>query len=196
MAANSTASATIAEHGALLPLHRLDLDTYNRMVDSGALEGQPVELLDGVLVEMSPKSPAHVKIVNRLMRHFAGAPKWWLQVQDPIEVPPDCEPEPDLAVCQGEPPQGHHHRAALLVIEVAVTSQHLDREVKAPLYARAGIPTYWLVDVPARVVEVRTDPGRRGYRRCERVGAGATLACALEGVAEIELNTLFGGLES
>jgi Uma2 family endonuclease len=52
-----------------LPIHRLDVERYNRIVASGALEGQRVELLQGLIVEMSPKSPEHVMVVTRLMRH-------------------------------------------------------------------------------------------------------------------------------
>lgn len=67
----------------VLPLHKLDLETYNRIVDSGALEGQRVELLDGVLVEVSPQSPAHATVIERLMSHFAQGPLP-LRVQSPL----------------------------------------------------------------------------------------------------------------
>lgn len=121
---------------------RIDLDAYNEMVACGALEGRRIELLHGAIEQMSPKPPAHVVVVTRLMRHFATATQWWTQVQDPIEVPPNSEPEPDLAVFAGEPPAGKHHHTALLVVEVAVSSQLTDRNVKPGLYAQAAIPTY------------------------------------------------------
>lgn len=192
--ATSTTAAD-ATTGIELPLHRLDLDTYNKIVASGALEGQRVELLDGVLVEMSPHSPAHATVMRRLTRHFAAAPAWWTQVQLPIETPPDSEPEPDLAVLADEPPPDRHPRTAELVIEVAVSSQRVDRDVKAAKYARAAIPTYWLIDIPARTVEVYTEPGESGYGRCEQIGANAKLSCPLEGVADVNLDALFEGIE-
>src|SRR6185312_16653420 len=76
-----------------LPLHRLDVETYNRMVDCGVLDGQPVELLEGVLVEVSPPSPAHATVTDRLTRHLSPARQWWLRVQSPLEVPSDSVPE-------------------------------------------------------------------------------------------------------
>lgn len=183
------------EPSATLPVHRLDVDTYNRIVDSGALEGQRVELLDGVLVEMSPQSPAHSTVIMRLMRHFAAAPRWWTRVRMPVEVRPDSEPEPDLAVVAEEPSPIEHPSTALLVIEVAVSSQMIDRNVKAAKYAAARIPTYWLVDVPARAVEVRTQPGAGGYERCDTYGEQDKLPSPLDGVDDVVLATLLAGVE-
>ncbi|MHB1467598.1 MAG: Uma2 family endonuclease [Solirubrobacteraceae bacterium] len=196
MAASATATAATAEPHTQLPLYRLDIETYNRIVASGALEGERVELLDGVLVQMSPQSPAHSVVVTKLMRHFAAIPSWWAQVQMPLEVHPASEPEPDLAVYAQAPPPGQHHRTALLVVEVAVSSQLIDRNVKTAKYASAAVPTYWLIDVPSRTVEVYTDPTENGYRRCERLGLETTLPCALEGVPDIDLRCLFEGVET
>lgn len=195
MAAAATATATTADPPLALPIHRLDVDTYNTIVASGALEGRQVELLDGVLVQMSPQSPAHSTVIMRLMRSFAAAPRWWTRVQSPLEVLPDSEPEPDLAVFAEEPSPDHHPRTAMLAIEVAVSSQLIDRNVKGVKYARAGIPVYWLIDVPARTVEVYTEPGEQGYDSCKRYGAGATLPSRLDSVADIDLGALFEGIE-
>src|SRR5271155_4050934 len=152
----------VAAAASSLPIHRLDLETYNQMVASGALEGEPVELLEGLLVEvMSPQSPAHAAVIEELERHLANA-EARLRTQMPMEVPPDSEPEPDLALLAEKPPPGRHPRTALLVVEVAVGSHEADRGVKAELYATAGVPTYWLVDVPGKAVEVRSDPGPAG----------------------------------
>ena len=83
-----------------LPIHRLDVDAYDQMVASGALEGEPVELLEGLLVEvMSPQSPAHAAAIERLTRHL-GAARARLRVQLPLALPPDSEPEPDLALVE------------------------------------------------------------------------------------------------
>ncbi|HEY1688403.1 MAG TPA: Uma2 family endonuclease [Solirubrobacteraceae bacterium] len=186
-------ATTLRADQQTLPIHRLDLATYNRMVASGALDGERVELLDGVIVDMSPHSPGHAAVIRRLARHLALSPRWWTQVQLPIEVPPDSEPEPDIAVLANEPPPGRHPRSALLVIEVAVSSHAIDRGRKASLYAAAGIPEYWLVDVPGRAVEVRSEPTAEGYRRCEieRARPRAKVAFPLEDVPEIDLETLF-----
>jgi Uma2 family endonuclease len=183
-----------AQPTTALPVHRLDLDTYNRMVACGALEGQRVELLEGLIVEMSPLSPAHNAVVTMLMRHFAAAPQWWLQVQSSIEVPPNAEPEPDLVVAAHKPPPGQHLKSALLVVEVAVSSLMIDRNVKAELYARAGIPTYWLVDVPGRTVEVRTQPGPDGYADCELYREGSLIPSPLHGVEDLDIAALLADI--
>lgn len=178
-----------------LPVHRLGVDAYNQIVASGVLEGERVELLEGVLVEMSPPSPDHTAVVTALMRHFARAPRWWMQVQGPLQLGARSEPQPDIAVAAHRPAPGEHLRAALLVIEVAVGSQRIDRGVKARLYARAGIPTYWLVDVPARTFEVRTEPGPDGYGRCEIYPEGSVLPSPLAGVEDLDIAALLAAVE-
>jgi Uma2 family endonuclease len=175
-------------------LHRLDTESYNRIVDSGVLEGQPVELIDGFLVEhMSPQSLEHAGLIARLTRHLASA-DGWLRVQLPLEVPPDSEPEPDLAVVEQEPSFKEHTRSARLVVEVSVSSHRLDRGAKARLYARAGVPTYWVVDVPARAVEVYTRPERERYLDREIYRPGACLPSPAPGVAELDVAALFAGI--
>jgi Uma2 family endonuclease len=177
-------------------IHRLDVDTYNRMVLTGALEGLRIELLDGLLVEMSPISPAHTMVVTMLMRHFAAAPRWWTQVQSPVEIRPRSEPEPDLLVAAHRPPPGQHLRKALLAIEVAVSSQRTDRGRKVALYAQAGIPTYWLVDVPGRAVEVRTHPNSDGYAHCETYSEGSVVPSPLDGVDDLDIAALLADVEA
>jgi Uma2 family endonuclease len=172
-----------------LPLHRLDVATYGRMVASGALEGEPVELLEGLLVEMSPQGPDHMAVLRRLVRHLSDA-TGWLQVQDRLEVSSDWSPQPDVALLAEEPLPGQLPRTALFVAEVAVTSHTSDRNVKAPAYARAGIPTYWLIDVPGRTVEMRTNPGSEGYRKCETYGMGARIPAPAPGVGELDVDWL------
>jgi len=186
--------ATVAVPSASsLPIHRLDVETYDQMVASGALEGEPVELIEGLLVEMmSPQSPDHAAVIERLTRHLASAHAR-LRVQLPLKVPPDSEPEPDLALVAEKPPPGRHPRTALLVVEVAVSSHEVDRGVKAALYATAGVPTYWIVDVLGKAVEVRSDPGLDGYHRHEVYGPGAAVPSPDPGVGDLDVGALFEG---
>lgn len=175
-------------------IHRLDTATYNRMVDTGALEGEPVELLDGLLVEMSPQGESHVIVIMRLTRHFRTA-EAWLMVQLPLEAKPSSEPEPDLAlVHEGDLSSEHHPREALLTVEVAVSSHEKDRGKKAHIYARKGVPTYWLVDVPGRAVEVRTEPGPEGYGRCVLYKVGDRVPSPAEGVEDLDVTALLEDL--
>ncbi len=184
-----------AQTATELPVYRLDVDAYNRIVASGALEDERVELLEGVLAEMSPPSPDHIVIVTMLMRHFARAPRWWTQVESPLEVDARSQPQPDLSVAARRPAPGEHLRDPLLVVEVAVSSQRIDRGVKAELYARAEIPSYWLVDVPARTIEVHTEPGADGYGHNETYGRESVLPSPLAGVEDLDVAALFAAIE-
>jgi Uma2 family endonuclease len=176
-----------------LPTYRLDADRYSRIVESGALDGQRVELIDGIILRMSPHSPEHSLVIRRLMTHFASVASQLL-VQLPIQVAADSVPEPDLAIVDQSATPLHHPTSALLVVEVAHSSHAIDRGRKAELYAAAGIPTYWLVDLPARAVEVRTDPGVSGYRTLRTLEPGELLRSPCEGVADLAVGELLEGI--
>jgi Uma2 family endonuclease len=179
-----------------LPIHRFDVDTYNNMVELGALEGQSVELLEGLLVDkMSPQSPGHAAVIKRLADRLSDAPAS-LSIQLPLEVRPDSVPEPDLALMTEERMPDRHPRSALLVVEVAVSSHGVDRGAKAELYASAGVPVYWLVDVPGRTVEVRTEPCPDGYRRCEVFREGAVVPSPVTGVGDLDVSALLAGVRT
>ncbi len=177
-----------------IPLYRLSVDTYNDIVESGALDGRPVELVEGLIVDMmSPHSGNHATVVRRLERHFAKV-DGWAQVQLPLEVVPDSMLKPDLALLVDEPPPGRHPRTATLIVEVAVSSHKFDRGAKADMYARAGVPAYWLVDVPGRAVEVRTEPGPDGYVCCEVFRDGATVPSPVSGADDLDVAELLTGI--
>lgn len=175
-------------------LHRLDTEAYNRMVASGILGDRPVELIEGLLVERMPPGPEHTATIARLLRHLAGA-RAWLFVQLPLEVLPDSEPQPDLALVEQEPSPKQHARSALLAVEVAVSSHKLDRGEKARLYARAGVPVYWLVDVPASSVEVYSHPEADRYRECRVYGPTARVPSSASGVDDLDVAALFEGFD-
>jgi Uma2 family endonuclease len=175
----------------LLPaVHRLDARSYGRIVESGALDDQRLELLDGLLTETSPNSPRHAALVQHLTHHLAGARERYLRVQLPLEVAEDSVPEPDLALV-GEPSSpAAHPRTADLVVEVTVTSSTLDRGRKAELYATAGVVEYWVVDVPRAVVEIHRHPASGGYRQVEAYRAGDVLPSPVPGVAGLAVANL------
>ncbi len=173
-----------------LPLHRLDTRAYGRMVACGALDDQRVELLDGLLIEMSPQSTQHAAVIQRLAELFAGFGRM-PRVQLPLEVSADSVPEPDIALVAGPPDPRRHPSTALLVVEVAVSSHDIDRAVKDRLYAGADVPTYWIVDVPGLAVEVHSDPGRDGYRSIDLRGLDDTVSSP---AGDIAVSSLLAGL--
>lgn len=142
-------------------LRPITVAEYHQMIQVGALhEDEHIELIEGVIVEMPPHGPPHATAVERLTRLFVRAvgDDWIVRPQLPITLD-TSEPEPDLAlVAAKDTPHGAHPRTASLVIEVADSSVDSDREVKAPLYARAGIIEYWIVDVRANAILVHRDP--------------------------------------
>lgn len=150
--------------------HRFTVDEYFRMAETGILKrGQRVELIQGEIVDMTPVGRRHMASVDRLNRDFVPAlgDRAIVRVQGSLRLHDFSQPEPDLAVLR---PRDDFYAGedagpadALLVIEVADTSEHYDRAVKVPLYARAGIPEVWLVDLVAMNVTIYRAPAPDGY---------------------------------
>ncbi len=147
----------------LEPQRRISVGEYHRMIEAGILdEDEHVELLEGVIVEASPQSEAHAHAIQWLTRTLLRAlsDDYFVRPQLPLTLGDWSEPEPDLAVVRVAdlPSRKEHPGQALLAIEVALDSLRKDRLVKASLYARFGIPEYWIVDVGRERVEVYRDP--------------------------------------
>jgi Uma2 family endonuclease len=144
---------------------RITRGQYERMVESGALDGADVELLEGVLVAMSPQGSEHagvVEVLAQLLRDALGA-RARVREEKPFAATDDSEPEPDIAVVPPADPFAGHPDRAFLIVEVASTSLRKDRAAKCSVYARSGIPEYWVVNLVDRVVEIHSAPGALGY---------------------------------
>jgi Uma2 family endonuclease len=150
---------------------------YDRLVASGAFDDERVELLDGMLVTMTPQDAAHAHTVTLLADVLIGALRGraLVRVQTPLGLLDISEPEPDIAVVPLADYSTEHPSEAHLVIEVAGSSLRRDRAVKGPIYARGGVPDYWLVDLQARIVEVHRDPGASGFMSITRHAENETL---------------------
>ena len=164
---------------------------YHRMADAGILtEDDRVELLEGVIVLMSPQNEPHAHAIvllnETLVLQVTG--RYRVRPQLPLTIGDRSEPEPDLAVLPlpepGGPASSRH--GALLVIEVATDSLRKDRLVKSRIYARAGVPEYWIVNVDERCVEVSRQPDIAAgvYRASSKAEPGEILrSSAVDGVA-------------
>lgn len=156
------------------PVWRLSVAQYHAMIDTGILtDDDPVELLDGLLVPKMPKKPLH-RATTRLVRQALEAilpAGWYVDSQEPITLE-NSEPEPDVMIVRGDTRDyldRHPGPADLaLVVEIADATLQRDRELKQRLYARAGIPVYWLVDLPARRVEVYGEPQGGEYHAIQQ----------------------------
>lgn len=168
--------AAVIAPESIRPLSRAE---YERLVALGCFEDERIELLEGTLVSMSPQGPRHVSILRRLTRLLVVAigDRAEVQVQGPLALGDTSEPEPDLALvppgCEDVLPSH-----AFLVIEVADSSLDKDRRVKAPLYAAAGIPEYWIVNLADRVIEVHRDPRDGAYGNTASRAPGDTITLA------------------
>jgi Uma2 family endonuclease len=183
---------------ALERQRRITVDEYHRMIEAGVLaEDERVQLVSGTLVTMTPQGRPHARAIQRLTRFLVRALGDDVEVltQLPLTLVDDSEPEPDLAVVRAEDAQSgeHHPRTALLVIEVAGDSLRLDRQSKAALYARAGIPEYWIVNLADATVEVQREPdsGAGVYRARTIVCSGDSVASTSVPELRIEVAALF-----
>lgn len=174
---------------------RFTLDQYHRMVrDRLILEGAPIEFVDGILVHKDRSQdgkdpttvyPPHSAAVQKLSRlDFQLIPfGMHIRTEQPITLPPGSEPEPDGAIVCG-PIEAYaypHPKHIVCAIEVAHGSLDFDRTTKSRLYAAAGIPEYFVINLVERVVEshrlVSSAEGR--YEQAKKHSIGATVTFRL-----------------
>lgn len=144
---------------------RFTADEVWRMVDIGIIhEDEPVELIDGQLLIVSPQGWSHARSIGHLNRilSLAYGEHYTVRVQAPLGGLRDHIPEPDVAVGLTDGPWDANRRhprgeELLMAAEVVVTTHWVARR-KIAIYAEAGAPIYWLVDVPRRLVIVHEGP--------------------------------------
>ncbi len=167
----------------VLTRRRFNVEEYHRMGEAGILsEGERVELIEGDIVMMTPIGPPHASSVARLNRVFSSrlAERVTVWIQNPVRIPPGSEFQPDLALLRPRfdfYAKSHPEPAdVFLLIEVADTTVETDRRVKIPLYARAGIPEVWLLNLNENRVEVCRQPTSDGYREALSFSRGQALS--------------------
>jgi Uma2 family endonuclease len=145
--------------------HRINAEQFHKMAEVGMfMPGERVELIEGEIIDMAPIGSFHCGNVGWLTQGFTDAvhSNAIVWVQNALRLSPIVEVYPDLALLK---PRKDFYRHAhpgpddtLLVVEVADSSAAFDRGVKAELYARHGIPEYWIVDIPARSIRFHRAP--------------------------------------
>jgi Uma2 family endonuclease len=176
---------------------RFTVEEYHRMAETGILSSaERVELVRGVIREMSPKNRAHVIAVNRICDLLRDKLKGRARVykEDPLRVERlDSEPEPDVMVCANPDivAFGTDRMNPVLVIEVSESSLRYDLNDKATLYAEAEVPEYWVVNLVDRVLEVFRDLGEGHYRQRSTVKLSARIAPMAWPELELEVPSLF-----
>jgi len=173
-------------------VHRLSVDDVHKMVAAGVLdEDDRIELVQGVLVDMVPIGAEHDGAVEWLTEHFSrvGDRVWRVRVLSTLLVEGGYL-LPDLIVV--EPlPRSEQPTSALLVVEVAQTSQARDRD-KARDYAAADVPEYWIVDLKARNVTVHRSPLAGAYDDIAIYADGESVQPILADAPAVAVSDLLG----
>jgi Uma2 family endonuclease len=136
---------------------------YDRLVECEILGTEDrIELLGGEMIVKEPQHRPHVTGIQLVARALRGAfgPGWEVQIQAPVALDDESEPEPDVSVVPGDPRDYGmaHPTRPVLVVEVSLSRLGFDREHKGSLYARAGVADYWIVNLPDRRLEVYREP--------------------------------------
>ena len=165
---------------ATVEAHRWTREKYETAAAAGAFDGERVELVDGVIYDRPRQSPRHATGVSKahIALEAVFRDGYDVRSQGPLALGAESMPEPDVAVVVGEPDDYRkaHPTTALLVVEVSAASELHDRNRKAALYARAGIPEYWMVNLVRDCVEVHRDPVDGAYRTRQVLGRGERIA--------------------
>ncbi|WP_353656342.1 Uma2 family endonuclease [Geitlerinema sp. P-1104] len=145
------------------------VEDYHQIVKTGILDDRPVELLAGDIVTMAPEAEPHAFFSSEAGAYLTRllGDRAFLRHAKPITLPNQSEPEPDLAIVQplGREYLSHHPYPENIfwVIEYANTSLEKDSTIKYHIYAEAGIPEYWLVNLRTRELVVHRNPRGREY---------------------------------
>ena len=136
---------------------------YYRLSALGFFQGQRVELIAGMIVQMPAQKNYHalsISLTHDALR-VAFGPGYWVRVQATLDLSPHSVPDPDLAVVKGavrDHKGPKNPKTALLLVEVSDTTLRYDRRRKGSLYARAGIADYWIVNLVDQQIEVYRNP--------------------------------------
>ena len=179
-------------------LHRITVSDFQKMEQVGILKPTArVELIEGIIVDMSPIGPAHNGIVDHLSQllHRAIIDRGIVRTQGSIILDEYNEPEPDIAILK---PKSDFYIKELpkpkdifLVIEVADVSLKEDRDRKIPLYAKHNIPEVWLIDITKKNVEIFREPLPSRYQKIEHPENPGIIKPSLLPNVEVDLSRLF-----
>ncbi len=157
----------------------ISADEYERMGEAGIFPPDArLELIEGEIYEMSPIGSPHAACVDFLALLFTEVAnrRFIVRVQNPIRLDDFSEPQPDVTLLRWREDfyRGAHPTPSdvLLVVEVADTTVVTDRTVKLPLYARAGVPEVWLINLPEEKIEVYAEPAGGAYKSATSFGRG------------------------
>lgn len=176
----------------------LTAQEYLQLAEQGFFAGERVELIRGRVVRMSPMGMEHAGTIQKmnklLVRLFGDVAD--IRPQLPMLVSANTMPEPDFAIVDPDAPDAIEALGnTWIAIEVSDSSLRYDRVVKSKLYAEAGVPEFWLVDLRHHKLEVFTNPRGRRYTRQRSFEPGQTFCPARFPHLELKVSDLFSALK-
>lgn len=154
------------------------IDRYHQAIGAGLFEDEPIELLKGAIVLMSPEGEAHAYYnteAGDYVRLVLGD-RAKVREAKPITLPNASEPIPDLAIVK---PLGNiyleHHpypEDIFWLVEFSQTSLSKDLNDKKVIYAEGGIIEYWVVNLRENCIHVFRDWTQQGYTTELRLATG------------------------
>ena len=162
----------------------IDVNQYYKMAEAGIIQPTDrVELIEGEILTMSPINSPHVGIINRLnkflVRYLGDDAS--ISIQNPIRINQRTEPEPDIVIAKYRKDEYGSKKITpkdiYLVVEIAASSLEYDRRVKIPLYAKSGIPEYWIINVEKKQIEQYTNPKGDEYLKKKTIRKKGKIVC-------------------
>ncbi|MGK7937294.1 MAG: Uma2 family endonuclease [Xenococcaceae cyanobacterium] len=177
-----------------LTTYKWSIEQWHKLVESGLLEGKPVELLEGKIIQMSPEGVEHSytnRSIVKYLRELLAQEAEIIQAQ-PITLD-NSEPEPDVTIARlPEAIYRTHHPYAqdiYWLIEISNRTLTIDLKQKSRLYARNNIPEYWVIDLVGKKLIVHTQPDNEEYSQIAEYKTGVILTQAFPNIA-IKLDKL------
>lgn len=149
---------------------RFSVDEYYKMIELGMLKDyEKAEIIDGELIQKMTIGDKHAAVVNKLTRLFIKnvSDDVLVSIQNPLRLSDFNEPEPDLVLADLTKYDGSRHprpEEVILLIEVSDSTLKYDRDSKVPLYAEAGIPEVWIINLPNNIIEIHQKPSNGLYQ--------------------------------
>lgn len=174
--------------------YKWSIEEWHELVESGVLEGKPVEFLEGEIINMSPEGIPHsytndsvVKYLRRILANIADVKESHPITLDNSPNSRASEPEPDIAVVRlPETIYRSHHpypEDIYWLVEISKQTLKFDLEQKALIYARNGIVEYWVIDLVNNKLIVHTQPSNDSYTQIQELTTGTITPQAFPNVA-------------
>lgn len=179
--------------------HGITVDEYYRMAETGELAPDArVELIEGEIIDMPPLGDPHMATVDRLNELLVEtvAKRAIVRCQGAVQLGDYSMPQPDFVLLAPRADYYSSRRAVaedvFLAIEVSDTSLSYDRGRKMKLYARFGLPEFWVIDVNTRRLYLHRRPSGNGYLEVSVLEAPSSMAIERFPGAVLDLSWLLG----